>query len=833
MRILLKFLLNNIKEKKFRTFLIVFAIVMSTALFFACNALSGAFIKMYTNQVRNIVGSADIAVSADQKAVSPFFTMNKVLKYRDKVDYSYGMFNGSGSFEVSKDEAVSFNLFGVNLDEFQIMNPITFDSEYDLRIFTDKKIIIGKDTAEKYKLTVGSSMEFTINGIKDKYYVAGIAEPMGLFKATGTSFYAIVPLDTLSAVYGAKGQVSQVLMKLKNPEEKNSMLVSMSKDLKDFQVKATVDPKDMEVQLSQTITIFNMMLLIVLFMSSFIIYTAFKVITMERLPVIGTLRSVGATKKSTNSILFIESIIYGVVGGILGDLLGLGVLYVMMFIMVYNPSNLNVNITINFTAAQMIISFFLGLIIAFISSIIPIIRVSKIPVKEIVLNNIDKKDKKKTYKLIVGLIALAALISLPNMNIRNQEALLIDAICMLLSFVAIVFLIPYIISIFIKLFEKIYSVIFGNEGILAVKNLKDDKSILNNITLLAIGISAILMINTVSSSVGKEVLDAYHVFNFQVLLSGDFNKNFMNKTTITSGVKDTLGIYRTWDVKIGNCNKSITEIDGISDSKYLDFVSYNINKNQFKELDEGRNILITDSLKKSLGVERGDNLTLNLNGKDREYKVIGSFYSIMQNGSFVIISERYFKMDTGIKNYTAIYIKTSSNPDTVLDTIKKENQNKKIPYTNTVAKMQKANMDGNSQMMNILKAFSIIAMIIGVFGILNNFIISFIERKRSIAMYRSLGMSKSQTMKMFFIEAFTGGLIGGFSGIFAGLLSISIIPKLCEAIGLPLVISYSPEIFVSAMVSGMVSAIIITILASVMPATRASRMNIVEAIKYE
>lgn len=830
MGILFKFLLKNIKEKKFRTFLIVFAIMMSTALFFACNSLSATFIKMYTDQARNVCGSSDIYAAAGRKAPSPFFTMNKILKYSNSFEYSCGVFNGSGTYSVNSNETISFNLFGVNLEDLQRMNPITLSSSENLKVFIGKKIIIGKNTADTYNLSLGSNIELTVKGIKEKYYIAGIAEPTGLFKPSGNFVYAVVPIDTLAALYGVPGQVSQIFMKLKKPEEMNSLIQEMSKNLKNLQVAPVVDPKDMESQISQTITIFNMMLLIVLFMSVFIIYTAFKVITMERLPVIGTLRSVGATKKSTSTILFMESIIYGVFGGAFGIFLGFGVLYVMVFIFTYDPNRPKVDISISFTAAQVIISFILGLILAFFSSIIPIIKVSKIPVKEIVLNNIEKKDKRKHYKLVAGITALAASVVLPYINGGNQQALFIDAVSMMLAFISVVLLIPYVLIIFVKLFERLYSFIFGNEGILAVKNLKDNKSILNNITLLAIGISAILMINTVSASVGREVLDAYNGFNFQIWLSGDFNKDFINKTIITPGVKDTYGVYRTWDVKIGKSSKSIMELEGISsDGKYLDFVNYNIEKSKLKELDEGRNILITDSLKKSLGVKEGDTITLSLNGKDRDYKVIGSFYSIMQDGSYAIIPERYFKLDMAVKNYATIFIKTSSDPDTVLKTIKKENQNKNLSYANTIEKMQKDNMDNNAQMMNILKAFSIISMIIGVFGILNNFIISFIERKRSIAMYRSVGMSKAQTIKMFFIEAFTGGLIGGFAGLFTGLLVISVIPKLCQAIGLPLVISYSPELFVSALIS----AVIITILASVMPASGTYKMKIVEAIKYE
>ena len=47
MSIIVKFILKNIYEKKFRTFLILISIMLSAALFFASNAMQGTMIKMF------------------------------------------------------------------------------------------------------------------------------------------------------------------------------------------------------------------------------------------------------------------------------------------------------------------------------------------------------------------------------------------------------------------------------------------------------------------------------------------------------------------------------------------------------------------------------------------------------------------------------------------------------------------------------------------------------------------------------------------------------------------------------------------------------------------
>lgn len=49
-------------------------------------------------------------------------------------------------------------------------------------------------------------------------------------------------------------------------------------------------------------------------MSVFIIYSSYKVITLDRLPVIGTFRSIGAEKKTVTRIFLLESLLYGSAG---------------------------------------------------------------------------------------------------------------------------------------------------------------------------------------------------------------------------------------------------------------------------------------------------------------------------------------------------------------------------------------------------------------------------------------------------------------------------------------------------------------------------------------
>lgn len=828
MKIIIKFILKSIREKKFRTFLILFAIAVSAALFFASSAISGSIEKIYVSKLSNNYGNSDIIVFGEDKAPSKYFNINKLEEIKSEIEYGIGAISEAGLYKVNNEETMTFNLRGINYNDLQRMNPVNIISAKNLDAFEGKKIIISNSTSQKYKLAVGDSIELKINGGKYKFTVCGIAGPSSFFANDGQSVCGIVPLDTLSSLMEAKGRVSIVYIKVKDPSEKNNIIEKLKPMFKNYTVQQSINPEDLKQQMGSITTPFMMMTLVVLGMAIFITYTAFKVISIERLPMVGTFRSIGATKKMTDFILIAESITYGIIGGIIGAVLGIGVLYLMTFLT--TPEWMRGNgVQVQFDFSQLLFSFLLAIAIALISAIVPIIRVSRLPVKEIVLNEVENEEESKIWKLILGLILIIVSFKLPDIVPKNL-ALYLDGLCMILSVVAVILLVPYITGVFVKVFEKVYIFFLGNEGVLAAKNLRENKSILNNISLLAIGISALLMINTCSYSVGVEVLDAYSKFNADIFTWGNMlDKNTENLIKNVAGVSDTYPIYSS-SVKIADSDRTIDSVEGVSSNKYFQYYSEKISNSTvlFKELDEDRNIILSDIMLSRTGLKVGDNITLEMGKKKRTYKIIGSINTINYNGSYALVGEKYLKNDLGIRYYSTIYVKTNKDPQIVQKNIQKQLQRLRISSM-TKVDMQEENMKSNEQLFNILNAFSVMALIIGIFGVLNNLLISFMQRKRSLAIFRSIGMSKAQAVKMLFIEAFSGGIVGGTVGVFAGTLMIYIVPKVSAAMELPLEMNYSWSLFLYSFIGG----IIITVVASIVPNFKSSKLNIIEAIKYE
>jgi putative ABC transport system permease protein len=784
---------------------------------------------MFRDRLKQWFGSAELMVTAGRNAPSGLFRPHVVEPFADRLDYAVGTIRSSGLY-TEGEEAVSFNLHALELEDARRMNPFTLVETRDLEPFTGRKIILSAPEAERLGLEPGDTVKLEIADHEHRFTLAGIAEPVGFFTDDGSNHAALVPISTLASFFDARGRVGIVYVKPAPGVSREDLLREMKGALPRYEVRETISEQELTANIQEMTVPFKVMLTLVLSISVFIVYSSFQVITTERLPVIGTFRSIGATRLMTNGVLFVESLVYGVLGGILGVILGIGAVYGMTY-MTAGDWLRQTDMTLVVTSAQAASSFGLGVGLALVSSALPIVRVSKIPVKNIILNMVERHVTKNLGKRIAGTAFLVVGFAAPY-GIPRSLALVGDTLSMLLALMGIIFLIPDLTSLFVLGFERIYLYLFGNVGILSAKNLRDNKSVINNIILLSIAISGLFFISTISDSVALYVTRHYREANYDIA----FNRWNMGRETelalqTVEGVEGTYGIYRSTGNRIADSDDRIEIIHGVEPRKYAAYFDYTFDGDRMellRRLDDGRNIIVTYTLRRQYGYRPGDVISLELGEKPRDYTVVGFFDSVNWNGSYGLVGARYLKMDTGNSRYGEIFIKTSGDPDEVMGNLTRKFRGRRF-WARTVDDMARRNAESNEEFFAVLEGFSLVALIIGIVGIVNNFIIGFLERRRSFALYRSVGMSKVQLIRMIFIEALSGGIVGALAGIIAGGVLLLIVPHLMRAMNMPMKLFFRGITGLQFFLGG----IIITLVASVSPALKSSKLNIIRSIKYE
>jgi putative ABC transport system permease protein len=135
----------------------------------------------------------------------------------------------------------------------------------------------------------------------------------------------------------------------------------------------------------------------------------------------------------------------------------------------------------------------------------------------------------------------------------------------------------------------------------------------------------------------------------------------------------------------------------------------------------------------------------------------------------------------------------------------------------------------------LLGIFGSLALAVATLGIVNTLVMAILERRREIGVLKALGAADSDVQQLFFVEAGVMGLLGGIFGVgFGWLLGRAITfgtnAYLRRQNLNPIELSYVPWWLI---ITGLIFAVIVSLIAGLYPASRAAKLNPVDALRYE
>jgi putative ABC transport system permease protein len=346
------------------------------------------------------------------------------------------------------------------------------------------------------------------------------------------------------------------------------------------------------------------------------------------------------------------------------------------------------------------------------------------------------------------------------------------------------------------------------------------------ITVMGVGLSLDRMLEVVTND-----------FGFNVLMIFDRPERMEKISHIAEGVPNVAG-SEGWDIRSARLTFDEgedvdTQVWGLPPDS--DMFHFNIAAGRALLPEDGRAILINRKVAQHKGLQVGDTVTLDINGRESEWTIVGLIINMnnMQRDSFVPLQA--VTREIGLLNRSqAVAIRLSrQDPQSEKEAIERLRETFQaeglIPvHVEGVNMMRENNQYQFNLLVNILLIMAVLAAVVGSLSLAGTMSINVMERGREIGMMRAIGAASPAVAGIFVGEGLLLGILSGLLAIpFSVPGGILLTGALTAIVPLEFVFSLQGTLTWLLIVS------VLAILASLWPAVRATRISVRESLAYE
>jgi putative ABC transport system permease protein len=315
------------------------------------------------------------------------------------------------------------------------------------------------------------------------------------------------------------------------------------------------------------------------------------------------------------------------------------------------------------------------------------------------------------------------------------------------------------------------------------------------------------------------------------------------------GVKYVSGIISGRASMTYMASSSTVTINGVDPLVWKDIITSTLESGRFLTSSDTNAIVIGNRVANNV-FKQALALNTQVTIEGQTFKVVG----IMAASGGMGGSDNIVYMPSGVSRtvvdgvlenqFSSITIKVSDvdNVDQVVTNItqkliiSRHVTNSTKDFTVTSSKQMQETMSSVMSTMNIfLTGIAAISLLVGAIGIANTMFTSVMERTKQIGTIKALGATNFEIMKLFLFESAMIGLIGGLIGVFLGFIGSGIISELgirmmgsSARSGTTLTVIQPQLVFFAIGFS-----VLIGVVSGIIPAHRASKLQPVEALRYE
>jgi putative ABC transport system permease protein len=845
---------RSLTAHKLRTILTTLAILLGVAMISGTYVLTDQIDKGFQQIFTNAYKGIDVTVTR-----KPSFTgadmastvsglpesLVQTVKGVDGVSTAVGYVSGSGAVAVNGKVVGTggaptlFFSYSPGMEQLQ---PNTFVQGAPPARSGEVGII--QKLAKDSHLTLGSRIQVITPTGSRPATVSGVFT-FAAQSSMGGSLLIDTTLPDAQQWFGMPGQVSEIDVK---------GVAGLSPDTLAGQVRAVVPPgvevktgtqaaADQTKQLSDAIGTFLKPALlsfggIAILVGAFIIFNAFSMTVAQRRREFAMLRALGASRRQVLVSITVEALAMGVFASLLGLVAGLGIaagvnqLFQAMKIDIPHSG-------LVLEPRTVVVALVVGVLVTLLSAVIPAARATRVPPIAALQEGAalpPSRFSRLTPFVAAAVAVFGALFIAGGMFGPGgaTQRLGVIALGAVLVFVAVAMVSRYLIRPVAGALGWPLQKLSPVSGRLARDNsVRNPGRTAATASALMIGLGVVVFVAVFAQGLKSSFVDG-----IDRMVRADYivqSKNFMalpsdvvSKLQGVDGVQSAAGL----NVQQVQVDKKLTAVNAVVPATFAPLWHFDwmggANDALLKGLGTDQ-ALLEQQTAGSLRVKKGQTFTVTtVDGKQVKLTMVGEFKDPMLLNGILVSNSAYAQM---FPQPALFMVFVKGGPGTAggrqLAALKTALADVPTANVQTVAEYKDSMVKQVNQLLNLLYGLLAMSVIISLFGIVNTLVLAVFERTREIGLTRAIGMSRRQVRATVRYESVITSIIGALMGIVVGVVFAWVVTTRFAGQGITFSIPGGQ------LVVFLVLAVIVGVIAAILPARRAAKIDILEAIHYE
>jgi putative ABC transport system permease protein len=706
--------------------------------------------------------------------------------------------------------------------------------------------VIDAGTADREGYRVGDTIGVSAVGPARDFEIVGIAQYGGV-DSIGSATFAVFDVPTAQALLEKEGVLDEIFVAAKEGVSPEQLVREIRASLPASVevMTGTESAQEESAEITAFTDIFRYFLLafagIALFVGSFVIFNTLSITVAQRTREFATLRTIGASRRQVLGSVVLEALVIGFVSAVIGLGLGIGLAYGLKVLFAAFGAELP-EVGLVLALRTVIVSLLIGVVVTLLAGLMPAIRATRVPPIAAVREGAELPKSRLAFLTPytgAAIVALAIALlgySLFVDDMGTAERLLSLAGGCISLFVGAALLSARLVRPLATVLGSPARRLGGAAGKLAQSNSRRNPGrTAATAAALMIGIALVTFVAVLANGMkasNGEAIERQVVADY-VVTSQDGYSPFAAAAGDAVGSAPEARLVSSVRSELGKVAGSGEYVTGIEPGTIAHAYRFQWKDGSNAVLPRlGRNgAIIDDGFAERKDLRVGETFPLlTPSGKRLELVVKAiykppPFYPLLGSVSIAQATfDSLFERPRNLFTFANVPGDPSDGTKRSLDTALAGFPDTKVQTRAQWIAAQDAEFDSFLAVLYVLLALSVV---VSLFGMVNTLVLSVHERTRELGMLRAVGMTRRQTRRMVRHESVITALIGAAVGLPLGVSLAALVTAALSQFE----VQFSVPVVQLAVFTAV--AAVAGVVAAIMPARRAARLNVLEALQYE